>query len=558
MMQQQRYLTDLLVTAKECSDRGLHNSAKWAAELAAAIAADGVEPDAAKMASSVDLDDIVQFTVAKTFFDLRQYDRTAHALVSCTSNRCFFLRCYALYLAGEMRKEDEASDPLEPIDQSSASNEELSGLRTLLNKRESTQGLDGYAYYLLGLIYKAQDLKQQALASFVKAVQLQPLHWGGWQELVSLTVDSGDHSSMASLPLPDTWAKEFFDAYLALELHLNDDALAKCSKLRDTYPASNYLLAQVAVAHYNRREFDESEEIFEQLRKSDPYRLDNIDTYSNILYVKELKPELSYLAHEACRIDQYRVETCCVIGNYYSLKNRHEKAVMYFRRALKLDRKYLSAWTLMGHEYVELKNTPAAIEAYRRAVEVNPRDYRAWYGLGQTYELLKMSMYSLYYYRQAQRLRPYDARMWTALAQTYKELNRWEDAAKCYERNCALNENDIAALHGLGVLYLNQMKPQNPDKAAFYFNKAIDLADEDTEETEVSLKAYEFLAGYYKNKQQLEDAEKFAMRLMNVGGKFKEQGKTLLKDIEALRLTPDAGMSLPSPGESPGTQPTWF
>ena len=65
---------------------------------------------------------------------------------------------------------------------------------------------------------------------------------------------------------------------------------------------------------------------------------------------------------------------------------------------------------------------------------------------------------------------------------------------------------------------------------------------------------YEFLAGYYKNKQQLEDAEKFAMRLMNVGGKFKEQGKTLLKEIEAQRLTPDTGMALPSPGESPGTR----
>ena len=113
-----------------------------------------------------------------------------------------------------------------------------------------------------------------------------------------------------------------------------------------------------------------------------------MDTYSNILYVKELKPQLSYLAHESTRIDQYRVETCCIVGNYYSLKGRHEKAVLYFRRALKLDRKYLAAWTLMGHEYLELKNAPAAIEAYRRAVDTNPMDYRAWYGLGQTYVTL--------------------------------------------------------------------------------------------------------------------------------------------------------------------------
>jgi hypothetical protein len=31
--------------------------------------------------------------------------------------------------------------------------------------------------------------------------------------------------------------------------------------------------------------------------QEDPYRLDNMDTYSNILYVKEQKTLLSFLAH---------------------------------------------------------------------------------------------------------------------------------------------------------------------------------------------------------------------------------------------------------------------
>jgi hypothetical protein len=53
---------------------------------------------------------------------------------------------------------------------------------------------------------------------------------------------------------------------------------------------------------------------FRRLQKCDPYRLDNLDTYSNLLYVKELRVELAYLAHQACEIDKYRVETCCVVG----------------------------------------------------------------------------------------------------------------------------------------------------------------------------------------------------------------------------------------------------
>jgi anaphase-promoting complex subunit 8 len=45
------------------------------------------------------------------------------------------------------------------------------------------------------------------------------------------------------------------------------------------------------------REFDNAEIMFETIREKDPYRMDHIDAYSNVLYVKEKKSELSFLAH---------------------------------------------------------------------------------------------------------------------------------------------------------------------------------------------------------------------------------------------------------------------
>ena len=50
------------------------------------------------------------------------------------------------------------------------------------------------------------------------------------------------------------------------------------------------------------------------MEAEDPFRLDNLDTYSNLLYVKEMRVELSHLAHRVVQVDKYRVETCCVIG----------------------------------------------------------------------------------------------------------------------------------------------------------------------------------------------------------------------------------------------------
>lgn len=38
--------------------------------------------------------------------------------------------------------------------------------------------------------------------------------------------------------------------------------------------------------------------------KEDPYRLDQVDIYSNILYVKESKRTLSALAHKCVNVDK--------------------------------------------------------------------------------------------------------------------------------------------------------------------------------------------------------------------------------------------------------------
>eukprot|EP00051_Salpingoeca_urceolata_P021206 m.328472 g.328472 ORF g.328472 m.328472 type:complete len:450 (-) comp19753_c1_seq4:1418-2767(-) len=426
--------------------------------------------------------------------------------------------------------------------QSKGSNEALTELRRLLVAQDAKGKLDGFACYLYGIVQRELGQRSEAAEQFARAVRMVPEFWGAWRDLGALFIDSSETSQLAQLQLPTNWMWPLFAAWLSLELQHNEEALQQYEHLGDLYPGSSYVRAQTALAHYNLREFDEAEEGFRQLRERDPHSLEHVDTYSNILYVKEMKPELSYLAHEACRIDRFRAETCCAVGNYYSLRNRHQKAVQYFERALKLNRRYLSAWTLMGHEYVELKNAPAAIEAYRRAVEINPRDYRAWYGLGQTYELLYMPLYSVYYYSQAQRLRPYDARMWTALAHTHKGLGRWADAAKCYERAVAYNEGDVASLHELGVLYRDRITPRNPEKAAFYFMKALDL-DSDVQiqiDSELALEACVFLAQHFKDLGQYDKARKFANSILAFGGKHKETAKDIVRSVSALQAASSA------------------
>ena len=49
------------------------------------------------------------------------------------------------------------------------------------------------------------------------------------------------------------------------------------------------------------REVDQAVMYFKQLSDIDPYRLYNLDTYSNLLYVKEQRVKLAYLAHKTAQ-----------------------------------------------------------------------------------------------------------------------------------------------------------------------------------------------------------------------------------------------------------------
>ena len=272
---------------------------------------------------------------------------------------------------------------------------------------------------------------------------------------------------------------------------------------------------------------------FEELRRLDPHRLEALDVYSNILYVKEEKAQLSHLAHDAVQSDKFRSETCCIVGNYYSLKQQHERAVLYFQRALRLNPRFLSAWTLMGHEYVEMKNVKAAVEAYRRAVDINPRDFRAWYGLGQTYELLNMSTYSLHYYRKATTLRPYDARMWCAMANCFSRIGRRRDAIRAYER--ALPSDQDGGLHyQLAKLY---MQEADRAKAAEHFKQHIAEhapEHEGPNDNSQTQEAREFLAHWYKEQRQFAEAIRQVQQLQQgIPGRPKDNADALMAEILA-------------------------
>ncbi|OSX66337.1 hypothetical protein POSPLADRAFT_1133350, partial [Postia placenta MAD-698-R-SB12] len=280
---------------------------------------------------------------------------------------------------------------------------------------------DPFLLFLKALFLRRLSRREEAIESALLSIAAYPWNWSAWTVLGECLGDG----------------EEMFQVKTLNTLHSpTDNELGLCDRLlsEDFFPRSLWVMSLRACVLYHMHDFQEAADQFTKVLAIDPYRIDDIDIYSNILYVTEDHRALSRIAHEFTVIDKDRPEVCCLIGNYYSLRNEHEKAIKYFKRATQLDRTYLSAWTLMGHEYVETKNSHAAIEAYRKAVDVSRKDYRAWYGLGQAYELLSMHQYALHYYQHATALRPYDVRIWQAQGICYEEMGRPREAIECLKR----------------------------------------------------------------------------------------------------------------------------
>ncbi|KAF8378341.1 hypothetical protein HHK36_029680 [Tetracentron sinense] len=551
---------ELRTAILQLSDRCLYSASKWAAEQLV-----GIEQDPAKFtpshsrfqrgSSSIrrrfgtneisstptagvsyvttpvpEDDDIVSndcYLLAKSYFDCREYRRAAHTLRDQTGKKALFLRFYALYLAGEKRKEEETIELEGSLGKSDAVNSELVSLERELSTLRKNGNIDPFGLYLYGLVQREKGCEELARTVLVESVNSYPWNWNAWSELQSLCTTV---NVLNNLNLKNHWMKDFFLASAYHELRMHSESLAKYDGLQGTFCFSNYIQAQIAKAQYSLREFEQVEVIFEELLRNDPYRVEDMDMYSNVLYAKECFSALSYLAHRVFLTDKYRPESCCIIGNYYSLKGQHEKSVMYFRRALKLNKNYLSAWTLMGHEYVEMKNTPAAVDAYRRAVAINPCDYRAWYGLGQAYEMMGMPFYALHYFRKSVYLHPNDSRLWIAMAQCYEteSLHMLEEAIKCYKRAANCNDREAIALHQLAKLHSELGRSE---EAAFYYKKDLERMEAEEREGPNMVEALLFLATNCKAEKRFEEAEVYCTRLLDYTGPEKETAKSLLRGM---------------------------
>ncbi|KAG0331220.1 Anaphase-promoting complex subunit 23, partial [Podila humilis] len=317
--------TALREAVQACNERGLYFAARWAAE-----ALNGLRPtrqdgqsdsrtaqtSAAKSSESpgqqrpipslwakdLELNSSFEtsadykyaheydtYLMAKTFFDVKEFDRTAATLIGCTSQKARFLRLYSKYLAsgllccfiGEKRREQETREVLGTLDNKMSISKEIHDIEDELTVGYQSGTLDAFCKYLYGVVLIKLQRKSEALEVLIDSVNQYPFNWSAWKDLGSCLPTPDDTTALVPR-LPRNFMTDFLLANINNTEKNNhfevvSERLTELSKL---FPTGALVKSEWALSFYHAGDYPEAGRVFEELVQENPHRLDHLEYFS--------------------------------------------------------------------------------------------------------------------------------------------------------------------------------------------------------------------------------------------------------------------------------------
>ncbi|GAU87739.1 hypothetical protein RvY_00544 [Ramazzottius varieornatus] len=371
-----------------------------------------------------------------------------------------FLSFYCRFLHGQSLAIQTADNPLEFSPTTEKDVKHLQILREQIKEEKLINGLDSLMKYMYAVVLRQLDSFDMACDLLAEAITEQPFMWCFWFEL-SDCLRSTDQLTTLLTRLPLHWMRDFFLGRAYHLLNMPEEAYQTYKYLRKSlFSSTPYVLGEMAKVCYGRRETQEAFKLMEKIRASEPFRLDDMDFYSVVLYARGDKGRLGKLSRELHDIDPFTPETHIVIGNYYSLLEQSDRAIEHYSKALRANSENQTAWLNLGYEYMGLKNYTRATSSFQKVVELNPLDLRAWISLGKVAEAEHKRPEAALYFFKATQVSPADPRGWKALGNVCELMEKMEDAMKAYWQAYLCGEKEEPVLVKLGKLYekANQKK----------------------------------------------------------------------------------------------------
>lgn len=233
--------------------------------------------------------------------------------------------------------------------------------------------------------------------------------------------------------------------YYALSRYKCPEAIQHFNSLSQGQRETPWALAQLGRAYFEQAMYAESAKYFSRVQTVAPFRIEDMEIYSTVLWHLKSDVELAYLAHKLLEADRLSPQAWCAIGNSFSHQRDHDQALKCFKRATMLDPEFAYAFTLQGHEYVANEEYDKALEAYRHGITADNRHYNAWYGLGTVYDKMGKLDFAEQHFRNAASINPTNAVLICCIGLVLEKMSNPKNALVHYERACSLAPHSVLA-----------------------------------------------------------------------------------------------------------------
>lgn len=211
-------------------------------------------------------------------------------------------------------------------------------------------------------------------------------------------------------------------------------AIQTFSTLPQRHYETGHVLLLVGLCYFELADYKRAEQIFQQVWRMEPQRIEGLEYYSSALWHLRKDIELGHLAQRCLQWDRLRPQVWCVVGNCFSLQNEHDLAIKFFKRAIQVDPSFTYAYTLCGHEFVANEKFDKAIPMYRYALEVDSRHYNAWWGLGNIYQRQEEHENARYHFLRALEINSHNSVLRCYLGMVLESLNNPLMALENFDR----------------------------------------------------------------------------------------------------------------------------
>lgn len=357
--------------------------------------------------------------------------------------------------------------------------DKIQEIETMLHKQIMLKSRNAYFYYQLGMFQHYFKNAEIALASFVKAQEINP-------KLLETYIACGEifvrlnkinHAVLQfqkAIALDPSLHKPYYELGKIYEKE-NNLTLAQMQfeKAINCNPNSHQAHHGLGRIFAKQCKFDQAIKQYQHCLKlfqqNHQAHFDLAKAYQACYKIEEAIAEYEKTIllnphHEAAYYD---------LALVYKQLGNTEKAVVHFNNLLKIEPANPYAHYNLGTIYLHQEKYNEAAFHLEAAVEVNPNDVYALYNLAISYYKLSRFFEAVSSAEKAISINPNEPEYYNILGESYIKLNKRNEAARCFESYAKLNPNGADVMLNLGILYLEL---KNYQKAIEIFEKSAGIS----------------------------------------------------------------------------------